>query len=506
MRWIHRHPRLTFVFAPNREKLYPDYGKPTNKPRPWTEPPPPRIRITDAGVDSTEPDWTDIKASRTWLEQCYPLGSSALGSPLLRYMRACHAIQDSTASPATYLGSMLTKNEWNRFLSHCPGSDRQRQHSHPDNILYPEYGEENPDAMDVDSDSFTSRTPPSQSKTALAPSLKKRSFAEVEVEQPAIFPSKKRRALLVTSSGNDSLVLNPLEETPQADLSRKRGIEDLEDAPPTASTPKRQRTTLSLGIKEFPTSSPFDPPERSTPSPLSRPDETPTEDMTIDITSVRTPLGPEPPSYEDPTTITFRPSGTVRSALTSGPRLEVIDNGINVEVTKTNHQQTVHLIDHGAAVSVENRTQEHGDNESTPIKTEPQDENHRHVEEDQGGTAADPEQSRNQMTSHAIRIGGNRTEQTATSVVIPVQRPQQLSRDQVAMNIALVRNKHNGARKPSTEGPQVPRPESQGRQGKRKPPSKGRKSQARKPQRERQAYVERLRSGVGGRKHRKPSK
>lgn len=513
VRWVHRHPQITTSLARNREHLYPDFGEPTHIQRPWTEPPPRPGRITDAGVDSTEPDWTDVKASRIWLEQCYPLGSSALGSPLLRYMRACHAIQDSTSSPATYLGSMLTKNEWNRFLSHCPGSDRQRQHGHPDNILYPEYDEENPDTMDVDSDGFRHRKLASQSKTALAPSLRKRSFAEVEDEQPAIFASKKRRALLAASTGDDSLVSNTPEETPLADPSRKRGIEDLEDAPPTASTPKRKRVTPSFGNNELPTSSPFDPPERSTPSPLSRLDNTPTEGITTDATSVRTPLGLEPPSYEDPTTTIVRPSGTVRPALTSGSHSEAIDNGRNAEVTKTDNQPTAHVSDHGVAVNVDNRTQERDDDELMPIKTEPQDEHHIHVEEDQEDTAVDPEQSRNRMASHAIQISGDRTEQPAIGVVIPEQRSehspaanQQLSRDQVMMNVPVIRNKHEGARKPSAKGSKVPQPESQGEHGKRKPPTKGRKSRASKPQRERQAYVERLRSGVGDRKHRKTSK
>lgn len=513
VRWVNRHPQMTASFAQNREKLYPGFGEPTHVRRPWTVPPPPPGRITDAGVDSTQPDWTDVKASRMWLEQCYPLGSSALGSPLLRYMRACHATQDSTSSPATYLGSMLTNNEWNRFLSHCPGSDRQRQHGHPDNILYPEYDEENPDAMDVDSDGFRHRKSASQGKTALAPPLRKRSFAEVDDEQPAVFPSKKRRALLATSSGNDSLVFNPPKETPLADSSRKRSIEDLEDAPSTASMPKRKRMTPSSGNNDSPTSSLFDPPERSTPSPLSRLGDTPTEGIATDATSVRTPLGLEPPSYEDPTTIIFRPSGTVRPALTSGPDSEAIDNGRNAEVTKPDNQPTVHLSDHGAAVNVVNGTQEGDDDELTPIKRESQDGHNTHVEEDREDTAVDPEQSRNRMTSHAIQIGSERTEQTAISVIIPVQRPQQsptsnqqLSRDQVMMNAPINRNKYKGARIPGTKGSKVPQPESQGENGKRKPPTKGRKSRAPKPQRERQAYVERLRSGVGGRKHRKPSK
>lgn len=85
VRWGNRHPQMTTSFAQNREKLYPDIGEPTHMRRPWAEPPPHPGRITDAGVDTTEPDWTDVKASRMWLEQCYPLGSSALGSPLLRY-------------------------------------------------------------------------------------------------------------------------------------------------------------------------------------------------------------------------------------------------------------------------------------------------------------------------------------------------------------------------------------------------------------------------------------
>ena len=190
----------------------------------------------------------------------------------------------------------------------------------------------------------------------------------MEDEQPAIF---HLRALLATSSGNNSLVSNPPEETLLADSSRKKGIEDLEDALPTASTPKRKRMTPSFSNDELPISSPFDPPERSTPSPLSHLDETPTEGKRTDAMPVRTPRDLEPPSYEDPTTIIFRPNGTVRPAFTSGPHSEAIDNGRNAEVTKTDNQPTAHLSDHGAAVNVDNRTQERDDDELTPINIEP---------------------------------------------------------------------------------------------------------------------------------------
>ena len=184
IRWQREHPGLTIHYSWTREKLYPDFGEPTRVLRPDPHDLP-RPGHSTNWVDSTEPKWTNVKASRMWLEQCYPLGSSGLGSPLLRYMRVRYVTKDSTSSPITYLGSMLTDNEWQRFLSQCPDSDCHRQHGHPDNILYPEYSGENPDAMDVDSDNFKHQTPISPNTTPLAQPSKKRNNEEVEDEQQA---------------------------------------------------------------------------------------------------------------------------------------------------------------------------------------------------------------------------------------------------------------------------------------------------------------------------------
>ena len=136
-----------------------------------------------------------------------------------------------------------------------------------------------------------------------------------------------------------------------------------------------------------------------------------------------------------------------------------------------------------------------------------------HVEEERGDKGMDSEHLRSQMTSNVIQSNGDRTEQTATSVLMPVQIPQrnpggnqELLPDGDAIHVPVIRNKRKGGREPSTKGPKAPPPEPQREQGKRKPPNKGRKNWASKQQREQQAYVGRLRSGVGHRKHKEPSK
>ena len=516
IRWQREHPDLTIRYSWTREKLYPDFGEPTTVPRPG-----PRDSSRPGHktnwVDSTEPKWTDVNASRMWLEQCYPLGSFGLGSPLLRYMRACHATKDSTSSPITYLGSMLTDNEWQRFLSDCPDKDRHRQHGHPDNILYPEYGEESPDAIDVDSDSLRHQTPISSNTTPMAQPSKKRNNEEVEDEQQARPLSKKRRALSDTSS-DTSVVSNAPEETSLADPSRKRNISDVQDEPPIISIPKRKRVSPDSG-NGLPPSSPFDPPERSTPSPLPRLDETPTEDITAGAGADTMPLGHESPSYEDPTTVIFRPNDTVktndmvRPDLRSGAQPQPIDNGRVAEGSNTYNQSTAPPSSHGAVMNACNETQERDDDGLTPVKSESEEEHDIYVEEAGVDTTMESEHPRDQMASNVIQSSSDRREQTAISVVVLIQQSQQnatadqqLSRDLKTINVPIVRNKHNGGRKPNTEGANVPPSDSQRKQDKRTPPPKVRKNRTSKPEREQQTYVGRLRSGVGDRKHKKPSK
>ena len=500
VRWQREHPQLTIPYSWTREKLYPDFGEPTNIPRPDIPASLQPGRRTAYEAESREPKWTDVEASKNWLEQSYPMGSSALESPLLRYTRACHASKDSNSSPVAYLGSMLTEFEWKRFLSHCPDSIRYRQHGHPNNILYPEYDGESPDAMDVDSDDRGRPT------TSLATSSRKRSIEEAEYEQHARFPTKRMRASS-GSSGEDSVRSNNPKETPLVEPSRKRSIGDVADVPPITSMHKRQRLSPKTD-SGLPPSSPFDPPEQSTPSLLPRQDQTPTEASTTDEMPDPTRLGHQFPSYEDPTTVIFKPNDARNLIVGSGPQSGVIGDGRNLEATNTESRSTVHT---RAAFNVDNQSQEHDNNIHTPIKPEPQDKHRVHVEDDQEDTTVDSEHSRDRTTSPIIQGSNDRGEQTAVSVVLPVPQHslvanQELLRDQDTTNIPVMQNKRHRGRKPGIKGANISQSGSQRRQGKRKPSTRIRKNRVSKPQREQQAYVGRLRSGVGDRKHKKPSK
>ena len=515
MRWQGEYHDLTISYSSTREKLYPGFGEST-RPGPRELP---RLEQRTTGADSTEPKWIDVKSSRLWLERSYPLGSSGLGSPLLQYMRACHAAKNSTSSSMTYLGSMLTNNEWQSFLSHCPDSDGHRQHGHPDNILYPEYGEEGADAMDIDSDSLRRQSPNSSNTTPLAQPPKKRNIEEVEDEQQARPLSKKRRAL--SDTGDDASIASYYpEETSPADASRKRNIADVEDEPPIISIPKRKRVSLDSG-NGLPPSSPFEPQEQSTPSPLPRLDEIPTEDITTGVRPDTVSLGHESPSYEDPTTVIFKPNDTFRTNDMVRPDLRVdsqpqpIENERIAEEINTNtyNQSTAPPSSHGAIMNAWNETQERDNDGLTPMKSKSHDEHDIHVEEEGVNTTMDSENPRDQMTTNVIMGSGDTTEQAAISIVVPIRQSQhdatveqQLLRDLNTMNVPIVRNKRDGGRKLNTKGAKFPPSNSQRKQGKRKPPNKGQKDRASKPEREQQTYVGRLRSGIGDRKHKKPSK
>ena len=366
--------------------------------------------------------------------------------------------------------------------------------------------------MDIDSTDFRRQNAASPSKTPLAQSSRKRAIQEVEPEQPASFPSRKRRAISDTS-GDDTLVSKTPMEMPLADPSRKRSIEDVEAAPPTTSTPKRRRMSPNSDSYELPLSNPFDPLERSTPSPLLGSVKTPTEDRTTGVMPDPISLGHESQSYGDPTTVVFRPYDTEKPSLGLGAESEALDSGTNPEAANTDDQSTARLRDHDAALDVDYEMQRRDNNGSVPSKPEPQGEHLVHVEEDRGDKTMDSKHLRCQTTSNVIQSNSDRTEQTATSIVIPVQIPQrnpvgyqELLQDGNAMNVPVIRNKRKGGHKPSTKGPKAPQLETQREQGKRKPLTEGRNNWASKQQREQQAYVGRLRSGIGDRKHKEPSK
>lgn len=632
---------------PKQEKLYPEYeyGYPRHEHYP-------------------EPDWTDIKASKVWLEQRHPLGHSELGSPLLRYMNTSYASGDSRCSPMNYLGSMLTEDEWKRFLRYRPASDLQRHHGDPNHVLYPEYEErmwlaeasvpkakearpqsssqrpritslpapvakpamfpesylpqlstqtpsgshsnkrkggdrddappehpaskrrrkpsdlgegvvmpaeplnsyedidgpkkqndiglmppppqpqqkaasviktgrqqnskvgssssrldtmdvmknpthptphieensdakENPDAMDLDSDVFGHRARASPTQMLLADPSRKRGIEDASDEQSASSASKRRRTSPDTVGDS-----SPTSGSP---MKRQRSIEDMEVAPPTTSSPKRQRTPPDSSGNELSPSSPFDPPERSTPTPSPRLDSTPTENGTRGELPDPAPLHQE---YEDPTTVIFRPNEIEEeSALQSGSQSEVIDRRSNPEATNPDDQPTSHLRDHEAALNG-SETQKSG-KDGLPSEPNLQNEDHIPIEEDSDDTILEPERTRDQRTIPFIQNCG----ETAISVVIPLQIPQRqpatnedLPPDGETTHVPVIQKNRKRGRKAGTKGRKAPKSEPQLDQKKRKPPTNGRKNRQSKPERESQAYVGRLRSGVGGRKHKKPSK
>lgn len=91
-----------------------------------------------------EPDWTDIEASKAWLEERYPLLNDALlGSPLFRWMKACVKSSNRGSTPM-FLASMLSFHEMQRWSGETgltvvfnPNKEK----------LYPGYGFLNPDRV-----------------------------------------------------------------------------------------------------------------------------------------------------------------------------------------------------------------------------------------------------------------------------------------------------------------------------------------------------------------------
>ena len=624
-------------FDPKQEKLYPDYGY--GYPR---------------HEHASEPDWTDIKASKLWLEQRYPLGYSELGSPLFRYMNTSYASGGSKCSPMKYLGSMLTEDEWKRFSRYRPASDSQRLHGDPDHVLYPEYEErmwlpeasvpkakesrpqsssqrpritslpppvakpamllgsyfpqlstqtwsgshsnkrkggdrddeppehaaskrrrkpsdlgegvvmlakpinsyedfdgprkqndiglmppppqpqqraasvirigrqqnnkvgsssnrqdtigvmktpprptphvkenidakENPDAMDLDSDVFRHRARASPTKMPLADPSRKRGIEDASDEQPASYTYKRRRTSPDTVGDN-----SPISGPP---MKRKNSIEDVKVAPPTTSWSKRQRTLPDFDGNELSPSSPFEPPERSTPTPSPHSDDTPSKNRARGELPDSALLHQE---CEDPTTVIFRPNEIEEeSALQSDSQSER-----NPEATSPDDQPTLHLRDHEAALNGGSETQKSG-------RATLQEGDYIPIEEDPDDTIIESERTRDQRTIPFTQNRGDGTEQTAISVVIQQRQAaanEDLQPDEATTQVPVIQQNRKRGRKVGTKGRKAPKSEPQLDQKKRKPPSNGRKNRQKKPERESQAYVGRLRSGVGGRKHKKPSK
>lgn len=775
MRFTTKCPDFSFSYSFTREKLYPDIGEPSHLPRPQTPPGMRPGRRTDEGPVRGETNWNDFEASRMWLEQQYPLEPIALGSPLLRYMKACCESRDSTSVPMTQFVSMLTNNELELFLRHYPDSAGRRRYSRPDSILYPEYDEptwairaplaqspgsartstpgwprvenlpapaanpsmftetypphlrrqtpssnpsnkrksgdeddasleypadkkprmwpglsgglrppprpqqpgtasistprtiitrkwpplviepnrsstevqktgpakqnsqnvdtpetdssvqtstvmitktqndqdfhleedsetaapghqppkqyikglkpqndnnsaqepankdssplpsypqygnqgpveENPGAMEIDSDDIELQR--GATKMLLADYSNKRGIEEVEDEQRASSPVKKRRTT-AEASDDDSVISNPpLEtlmadspvkssvgdvenppaasrlsensqgqsnsgddrspvsrvsiETPQVDPSRKRSIEDVEDVPQSTSSPKRKRTSRDFIGNGSPPSSPFDPSERSTPTPFPRLENRPIANETRAGIPGPAPSRQQSPSYEDPTTVIFEPHDREAPALHLGPQSETAGIGKNPEVANT---ATAHLRDHDATLNSDSETQEPDNNE--PVSPEPESQGEYRVEVEEGpeNTIIESDHPRDQTSPHNILSGGNRTEQRAIGVLIPPQIPQRRpganqdsSLNSDTTNVPVIQGKRKVGRKPGTKRPRAPQSEPQRKQGKNKPLTRSRKPRQTKTKREQQAYVGRLRSGVGERKHKEPSK
>ncbi|KAM0805297.1 hypothetical protein BDR22DRAFT_389467 [Usnea florida] len=251
---------VILTFDPFQTKLYPGYGFPEQDRAP-------------------EPTWSDKDASRTWLEQRYPLGPYSAGSPLYRYMHACRESRHYICSSTAVLGSMLTGGEWVRFCTAYPGSVRplHLDTSNP-NVLYPEY----------DQRTWPERASPTQTNTLPANRSRKRGNEVLGDEQLAsshhkimraspgaggdesptsYFPAgtppigssrksnigikedasqpgspTKSRQTLSSPGNNGPTTSSPCVEKPLAGPSKKRSIEDVVGAPTTDSSPKRKRT------------------------------------------------------------------------------------------------------------------------------------------------------------------------------------------------------------------------------------------------------------------------
>ena len=256
---------VILTFDPFQTKLYPGYGFPKQDRAP-------------------EPTWSDKDASRTWLEQRYPLGPHFAGSPLYRYMHACRESRHYICSSTAVLGSMLTGCEWVRFCTAYPGSVRplHLDTSNP-NVLYPEYDQRTWSEQDPGeraSASLTKILPENPSRkrgnevlgdeqlasshykkmrassgvggdilptsyfpagTPLIGSSRKSNIGSKEDAAHAGCPSKGRQSLS-RSGDSEPTTSSPSVQIPLAGPSWKRSIEDVKGAPTAHSSPKRKRT------------------------------------------------------------------------------------------------------------------------------------------------------------------------------------------------------------------------------------------------------------------------
>ena len=417
--------------------------------------------------------------------------------------------------------------------------------------------EEDPDAMDIDSDNFGLQTSASPNNIPPETLSRKRIIEDVEDEQPASFPSKKRRPSPETS-GDDSLTSSPTVETPLAnysrkssiegmddplpasspsenkplsldsggdesptssastetqlaDPSRKRSLEEVEDAPPTTSSPKRKRKLLNSGVNELPPSTPSEPPERSMPTPFPDLDKRSKENGTTGEIPDPAPLRRS--SYEDPMRVILKPTDIEGPVLLLGLQSESTHWGRNLEETEIDDRPTANLGDRDASPSGGSEMQKSDHDIPITPDPEPRDEHHIHVEENPDDVGMDSEHHRNQTTTNVNSSCGDKTIQKVNSVVIPLQTSQRQRAanreslpDEDTMDVPVMPNKHKGEGKPGTKGRKARQLKPQLEQGKRKLLAKGWKNRQLKSECEQQAYVGRLRSGVGERKHQKPSK
>ena len=389
---------------------------------------------------------------------------------------------------------------------------------------------------------------------------RKRRIEEVEVEDehPARFAPKKRQAVLHTSGEHTLLSslsqetplakhsrkmteestedpslaysqfvkmpnsLNPRGEyspmsssstrTPLSAASRKRNIEDVEDASPTDPTYKRKRMPSDSGNTDLLLSSPFNPPERSTsilgPHVAERSIDSGFKGVNRDLK----PPSQESYSREYLNSIRFR-LNDAKPAVLSSSQSKAIDGVCSPEPTSTYDQPTAHPVTHDVTLHGGTTMQDHGID--VPVSPEPDSgtEHQGSIGKDPDGTTLDPEHPTTWTNTNVGQNSVDGPEQTAMSVVIPLQtsprRPtanQELLPYEDTSSAPVIRSKGKQGRKPNTKDRKAPQKEPDREQGKRKPQTRGRKDRWSKLERERQAYVGRLRSGIGERKHERPSK
>jgi hypothetical protein len=108
-RWVKENPKASIMRSAKRERLYPD--PPLSHNLSWSDLSCSFVDLDTAGL-IMEPGWGNAAASRTWLEQRYPLNHTSSESPLYRYMKECYSgLKPLRSTPATWLGMMLSWDE-----------------------------------------------------------------------------------------------------------------------------------------------------------------------------------------------------------------------------------------------------------------------------------------------------------------------------------------------------------------------------------------------------------